>query len=242
MTDGWKQAKQLHVILPNGETAGPHTAEEVESLLEDETIQPDNFGYCEGMPDWRSVLEALVWSRRGLAQLVRPEIEEQMNLLLAAQINEATARAALRTALRQKGVDPLDGEVEAVETILHTNTDLKRRHDNYLKENSQVVLEMYPAVELKEWADLKFPRDWNAAWENAGGRRVEGRRVARVDDLVWTKLSDFGVPFPPFSFERWMETEIISRSEAVELGVLGEKDVVLTPTLPARFKFVGMEN
>ena len=240
MTEGWKQSKQLYVILPDGETAGPHSAEDIEEMLEEETIQEETFAFCEGMRDWRSISEALVWARLDLAKVIWPAIEIEVNRLLNAEINDATARSHLRKAIHEQGIQPSDGEVAAVETILHTNTDLRRKYNNLGQDNSPDVIEFYPAAEIWKLADLKFPRDWNAVWERAGGRVLGGRMIARVDDPVWLKLSDFGYPFSPFSFEPWIDTQSVDRNEAIELGLIQKAEMVQPHQIPEQFVPVGI--
>lgn len=241
MSIGWNKAKAIHVILPDGETAGPYSVGDIEAMLEEETIQPESFAFCEGMPDWRSIAETMVWAHRELAQLVRPELEEQMQLLLDAKINDATARLALREALKKKGIWPSDTEIHAVELILDANTCLRRRYDNFSNDFAAGALDAFPAAELRPLTKLEFKRDWTEAWKKAGGRVYDGERlIARRDDFIWVKLSDFGYPFPPFSFERWMDTQIVSWKEAVDLGVISKADEVRPPSLMDEFIMVAM--
>jgi hypothetical protein len=42
--------------------------------------------------------------------------------------------------------------------------------------------------------------------------------IARKDDPAWRALSDFGFPFPSFSFDTGMWIEDVSRDEAEEMG------------------------
>ena len=49
--------------------------------------------------------------------------------------------------------------------------------------------------------------------------------IALKDDPVWTGISAFGNPFPPFDFGSGMGVRNISRKEALELGVLTENDI-----------------
>ena len=50
--------------------------------------------------------------------------------------------------------------------------------------------------------------------------------VARKDAPVWLALSDFGHPFPPFSFDRSMWTRDVERNEAERLGLLNAQDII----------------
>ena len=50
--------------------------------------------------------------------------------------------------------------------------------------------------------------------------------IARKDDPIWTQISRFGTPYPPFDFNSGMETRGIGRREAVALGVIGATEAV----------------
>lgn len=91
------------------------------------------------------------------------------------------------------------------------------------------VLNAYPAQEFIRVAPRKKKRtDWARRWKKAGGRLYRGRMIALKTDPVWTKLSRFGVPYPPFDFGSGMGLRDISRRVAVEAGLL-KKDERLQP-------------
>lgn len=52
-----------------------------------------------------------------------------------------------------------------------------------------------------------------------GGKIRGGRMVALKSAPVWTNLSRFGRPYPPFDYGSGMGMEDIGREEAVELGL-----------------------
>lgn len=82
------------------------------------------------------------------------------------------------------------------------------------------VLDAFPAQELVREEDRKMPRDWESRWTAAGGELVDGRMVALKTDPVWTKISRFGTPWPPFDFGSGMGITDISREEAEQLGLI----------------------
>ena len=82
------------------------------------------------------------------------------------------------------------------------------------------VLDAYPAQELIREEDRKVPRDWQTRWAGHGGRFFEGRMIALKSDPIWTAISAFGTPWPPFDFGSGMGVEDVSREEAEALGVL----------------------
>lgn len=82
------------------------------------------------------------------------------------------------------------------------------------------VLDAFPAQELVREEDRKMPRDWESRWTAAGGELIDGRMVALKTDPIWTKISRFGTPWPPFDFGSGMGLNDISRDEAEQLGLI----------------------
>jgi len=82
------------------------------------------------------------------------------------------------------------------------------------------VLDAYPAQELVREEEREAPRDWAARWAAAGGRFFEGRMIALKPDPIWTRISRFGTPFPPYDFGSGMGIQDVSREEAEELGAV----------------------
>lgn len=84
---------------------------------------------------------------------------------------------------------------------------------------------LYPAWEFVRVESRKEPRQsWTRRWAESGGRIYSGRMIARKDDPVWTKLSRFGKPWPPFDYGSGMGLEDVERDEAISLGVITEDD------------------
>lgn len=82
------------------------------------------------------------------------------------------------------------------------------------------LLQAFPAQELIRHRMSRVPRDWQARWQSAGGQLYEGRMIALKNSGVWTAISRFGRPFPPFDFGSGMGVRDISRREAIRLGVI----------------------
>ncbi len=88
-------------------------------------------------------------------------------------------------------------------------------------------LDAFPAQELFRLEEREAQREWTTIWQAAGGTVYPGERlIARKDDRIWSAISDFGRPWPPFKFGSGMGIEDIDRDEAESLGVLGPNDIV----------------
>jgi hypothetical protein len=86
--------------------------------------------------------------------------------------------------------------------------------------NDPAVLDEFPAQEMLRIEARRVPRDWPSRWAAAGGRTYNGRMIARKDDDIWTRISRFGTPFPPFDFGSGMGVADVGRQEAESLGVI----------------------
>jgi hypothetical protein len=132
--------------------------------------------------------------------------------------DQATTRCEVRNALVEIN-EPADDE--RLNLCIETAIGLAQGYRHW-KEN-QAVLDMWPCQELFRLESRDAPRDWHERWEKASGEfygDAKNRMIAPVNDPIWTAISRFGVPWPPFDFESGMWTRVISRQESEELGVI----------------------
>lgn len=109
--------------------------------------------------------------------------------------------------------------------IYDMNVQEAREYARYVRGQDADALDMYPAQEFVRVESRRVPRtDWPVRWRAAGGKIRGGRMVALKSDPVWTNLSRFGRPFPPFDYGSGMGVEDIDREEAVELGLLPDDE------------------
>lgn len=105
--------------------------------------------------------------------------------------------------------------------IYDMNVQEAREYARYVRGQDADALDMYPAQEFLRVESRRVPRtDWPARWRAAGGKIRGGRMVALKSDSVWTNLSRFGRPYPPFDYGSGMGVEDVDREEAIELGLL----------------------
>jgi tetratricopeptide (TPR) repeat protein len=127
---------------------------------------------------------------------------------------------------------------ERINLLLDTATGFLHGYSQWKQRQVQSVLDMWPAQELHRIGWEKQPHDWPSRWSAADGQLFpgksdypEGRMIALKDDPIWETISAFGLPFPPFDFQSWMNVRDIERGEAIELGLLKEPKRIL----PAAF-------
>ena len=108
--------------------------------------------------------------------------------------------------------------------ILETQGALAAGYVRHLADIQPGALAAFPAKELfrPAYSRPQTPRNWLARWQQAGGKIYSGRMIALATDPVWSKISRFGNPYPPFDFNSGMETRAVSRSECIALGVMAK--------------------
>lgn len=92
----------------------------------------------------------------------------------------------------------------------------------YLRSLSRI--DYFPVQEFLRTQRRKEPREWGKRWREAGGKMIGtvgeygGRMIAPLGSEIWTRISAFDTPFPPFDFNSGMGLKPIARAEAQELG------------------------
>ncbi|MFH0879825.1 MAG: hypothetical protein V2A34_08945 [Lentisphaerota bacterium] len=116
--------------------------------------------------------------------------------------------------------------------IADLNTRMARGMGQFVQGQDPAVLDAFPCQELfrlRNFAavDRGTARDWVSRWRSSGGRIYDaGRMIARKDAQIWTEISTFGNPYPPYDYNSGMWTRPVSRQEAVDLGVISANDQV----------------
>lgn len=147
-------------------------------------------------------------------------------------------RRDIREYLEKVGYAPHPGEEGTIkdlfsrarlDVIIKTNVDQARGWAQHLEATTSGALEAFPAYELVRVEEREQPRNWAAKWAAAGGQFYGSRMIALKTDSIWTRISAFDNPYPPFDFNSGMGVADVSRSECLALGVISEDDEPQTP-------------
>jgi hypothetical protein len=148
----------------------------------------------------------------------------------------ATARLEMKQLLQSLGYQPEAGQAGTLKDLssdarinlqLRQNLDAAFGFGQYLQGQDEAVLDQWPAQELFRAEERKEPRDWPTRWMQAGGQIFEGgRMIALKNDPIWTEISAFGTPYPPFDFGSGMWVRDVDRETAESLGLLSPGQVV----------------
>lgn len=109
--------------------------------------------------------------------------------------------------------------------IYQMNVDEAREYGRYVRGQDPELLEAFPAWEFTRIEHRRVPRtDWERRFRAAGGKVINGRMVALKSSDVWTNLSRFGRPYPPFDFGSGMGVVDIERGDAIKLGLIPDDE------------------
>jgi hypothetical protein len=134
------------------------------------------------------------------------------------------------------GTDPYDvkdlASAARLGLIYDVQTSLATGYARWLKDQDPDLLDMFPAQELlpSVAANPRPVEEWEKRWTKAGGTVIDGRIVGLKNDPAWSKLSVFGVPYPPFDFGSTRVLIDIERADAEDMGLLKPSDVVKPTT------------
>ena len=151
-------------------------------------------------------------------------------------VNRSTFIGDMKVALSAAGYMPEPGDEGTIKDhssrgrlgmIYDINTRLAAGYGGWVAGQSQGALDAFPAQELYRESSRKVPRNWRSRWAAHGGQSFAGgRMIALKNDPIWSTISTFGSPYPPFDYNSGMGIRNISRSEAIALGVMSDKDRV----------------
>jgi hypothetical protein len=158
-------------------------------------------------------------------------------------MNLPTFRLEMKNLLSSLGYQPDPSEARGglqdlssdprLQVIFDTNLQMAQGYGNFVADQDPDRLDAWPAQELYRLESRKVPRDWVGRWLDAGGTPTnDGRMIALKNDPIWSEISDFKLPYPPFAFGSGMWVRDISRSEAQELGIIAPNDEVPPADLP----------
>ena len=136
------------------------------------------------------------------------------------------ARVALKRYVKGKGYVAPEGKEGTIQDlasdartnlIIRTNVGMARGYGR--KVAAQENLGRRPFWELYRQEQRVEPRDWPVRWRMAGGRVRGGKMVAPINGTIWTGISRFGLPYPPFDFNSGMGVRSLTTTEGEAVGL-----------------------
>lgn len=144
--------------------------------------------------------------------------------VLTGEIGETDARRMIREGLARLGYFPRPGEEGTIkdlgtlrrqDVVIRTNIAMARNHAGYRKQWK--ARRAYPAKKMVRMQSRRVPRDWVVRWREAAAGLTDANvetMTALLDSPVWTRLSRFGAPYPPYDFNSGMGDIAVSLADA----------------------------
>lgn len=203
----------------------------------------------EGLPQW--VRDSSFFSARVAQAEILDGLQARIDQLLGGgergpglTMDPALFRVEMRDLLDAVSYQPADPRDEGtikdlrsearLNVIVRTQEEMATGHGQYLQSIDPDTVDLWPAWELIRLRDSKVKRNWEQRWQDAAAGSGDtdaarmlaehGRMLARKDSPIWTQLSRFGRPHPPFDFNSGMGVEDVRRGECIELGLIRQGD------------------
>ena len=176
------------------------------------------------------------------------------NYVPGSSVNMATFRLEMKKFLDSISYQPEAGQEgtlkdlssdKRLEVIWKTNVEMAQGYGAYVKQQDPAALDAWPAQELYRLEDRKERRPWGQRWNDAiqqigrsntsaipvGDPYADSGMFALVNDQIWTTISRFDLPYPPYDFGSGMWIRAVSRLEAENMGLLDAGDAAPDPAL-----------
>lgn len=216
-----------------------------------QTILPTEFSSDELAQISSDFLERALFSARTMYGEYLQAVARIIDDYLAGKINQATAVLQMKQELVKTGYQPSRedqgtlrdlGSFERRLLVLKTNAQMARGYGTWMQGQQRVILDRWPAQELYRAGARRTHRQWSGQdngeiikgepvegrWIEAGGQIFDGRMIALKNTPIWSAISRFGNPYPPFDFNSGMWVRDIKREEAMSLGLI-DRDTQIAP-------------
>ena len=140
-----------------------------------------------------------------------------------------------RRALNESGYLPPEGKEGTIQDhyttgrlglIFDINTRMAQEYGQWKVGQDPDILDAFPAQELYREEARIHERAWRKRWKDHGGGIYGGRMIARKNDPIWSAISAFGSPYPPFDYNSGMGVRDVSRDVAEQLGVISRNEII----------------
>jgi hypothetical protein len=223
---------------------------EAAQLREIQTLLPTTLSSDELRRLSVDIRERSLFSARTYFAEYLQSIMDTLRSYEAGDLDQATAILEMKNALAETDYMPsakAEGTIQDIGSVarrllvLQMNADFAAGYGYFAQ--AQRHLEQWPAQELTRVGPRKTHRQWSGLdtgniikgepadgrWLEAGGQLYDDRMIALVNDPIWSDISAFGLPYPPFDFNSGMGVAGVNRQDALKLGVIAPDD---TPQAP----------
>ena len=140
----------------------------------------------------------------------------QILLSEGSKPNIATARRMIKDVFCDNRCEI---DHEKIQTCIEVVQGLNNGLSRWVRSKNPDYKEQFPACELTKVMQKEETVNWIERWKNCGGEIYPGgRMIAPNEDSIWLKISDFGLPFPPFALNSGMGWVAVGYNEFLNLG------------------------
>lgn len=228
--------------------SAPIPFREALDALDQKSLLPTSGRFADTQRLSSSIKRRALWSATVQSAEALQKIFDGTNAILTGQADQATVRLGIKQLWEKLGYKPDPEQAGGIQDLastdrinlqIETNVAVARGAGWYQQGQQSDVLDEFPAWELYDTAPGgKGRRDWLDRWVKAGGKFVDGRPIAVVNDPVWDRLGDpklfpdaLGNRFAPFAINSKWRTRDIARDEAVSLGLIDDNTELLPQPL-----------
>ena len=165
-------------------------------------------------------------------QIIQGKIDRAAGRQMLDGLRESLGAPPVSAVGKGGGLTDLWSEARQ-NVLLDTNVQMARGYGQWMQGMDADILDEFPAQELLRVAPRDKVRDWPQRWQDAGGRFFggaadypEGRMIALKTDPIWSRISRFGLPYPPYDFNSGMGVEDVDREEAEKIGLIKPSTVL----------------
>jgi hypothetical protein len=201
------------------------------------SILPTNLTSAELASIETAILERATFSARVTDAGYLATIEDTLRDFIDGKIDLATARLSLQEKLSEIGYQAAPDEFGSItdfasdqrtELVLETGADMASGYGAFIQGQDEAILDQFPAQEFYRAAPAKFPRNWPQIWREHGGEIFGERMIALKNAEIWSAISRFGAPYPPFDYGSHMDVRDVDRDTAISLGLI-DRDTQIEP-------------
>lgn len=118
-------------------------------------------------------------------------------------------------------------ESASTEECIKTLLRLEASATQHKQDTDALGLKIFPARELCLFLhggdDERKVEDCKRRWTQCGGALYNGKMIALTMDPIWTKMSIFQMPYPPFDFQCCFGVLEVSRKDCIKMGLIKEQ-------------------
>jgi hypothetical protein len=219
----------------------PFSSQQIQEVFHPALLNRSAFSATTMRADYLAEAQKLINSLVSPDIVVDPVTHQARKAGKGEQMTPAQARAIMQAYLQRIGYVPDTDKAgglqdlssdRRIDLILSVQAEMSAGYARQQAAQDPDILDLFPADELYRQKTGKSQRDWMTRWNDSRSAlgaattatlatSKNGPFIALKNDPIWTAISRFGNPFPPFDYGSGMWVRDADQDEAERLGVTG---------------------